>query len=99
MSSVGFGDIKPQTTSETMAGLIVMLIGVLTYATTTAFVASFAAHANPPAEAFQEKSAPSQALLKKTNASQNLREKTRNYFDALWKTLKGTTPEEAFAVW
>eukprot|EP01083_Nonionella_stella_P075395 204969_1 len=64
MSSVGFGDIKPQTFAETCCRIMIMILGVLAYATTTAFIASFAAHANPPSEAFRKKSQPIEKYLK-----------------------------------
>ncbi len=97
MSSVGFGDIKPQTISETCCGLIVMVLGVLAYATTTAFVASFAAHANPPSESFREKSQPIEKYLKTLSLSNKLKTRSNLYLQELWKRFKGVSPLTAIS--
>ena len=97
MSSVGFGDIKPQTVPESCCGLIIMMIGVMVYASTTAIIASFAAHANPPGEAFREKSQPIQKYLKTLKVSSKLKERSDSYFDELWKRFKGVPPLTAIS--
>eukprot|EP01083_Nonionella_stella_P075394 204967_1 len=97
MSSVGFGDIKPQTFAETCCRIMIMILGVLAYATTTAFIASFAAHANPPSEAFRKKSQPIEKYLKTLKLSTKLKERSDLYFNELWKRFKGVSPLTAIS--
>jgi len=97
MSSVGFGDIKPQTVVESICGLVIMAVGVMTYAFTTAMIASFAAHANPPGEAFREKSQPIERYLKTVRVSGGLKERSDCYLDELWTRFKGVEPLTAIS--
>lgn len=95
MSSVGFGDIKPRTFGETCVGLIVMVLGILTYASATAVIAAFAAHANPPSEAFRERTQPVEKYIKTLKLSSKLKTCSQNYFQELWKSFKGVSPHTA----
>lgn len=89
LGTVGYGDIVPVTTAQTVYSLIVMILGAAMYGYVVGNVASLLANIDVAKAHFSEKMDRINAFMKYRELPVALQERIRNYYDYLWDSRLG----------
>ena len=89
LTTVGYGDISPQSNTQTIFAIVVELVGAGLYGYIVGNVASILANIDVAKAHFAEKMEQVSAFLKYRNIPPGLQEKVHNYYDYLWESRLG----------
>jgi len=96
-ATVGYGDIKPRSTNETLYSIMLMIVGTFAYAAVTANIASLAANIDVTSETFSNKLDSLANFMRKWNVDSELELRVQAYFRDLWLQYKGVSPIHTLA--
>lgn len=89
MTTVGYGDITPQTTLEISFALLAMSVGVSIYAYIVGNMANLVANLDAQAQEFRKKIDAINEYMRFREIPEHLQNRVRSYFDYVWARNKG----------
>ena len=89
MTSVGYGDITPITTEETIFAIFIMLIGSALYATIFSNMASYIQSIDSSHEQFRQKVADVKLQMRYLRLPKDIAGKVESYYEYMWRCHKG----------
>ncbi|SCC90892.1 Uncharacterized protein SCG7109_BV_00020 [Chlamydiales bacterium SCGC AG-110-M15] len=89
MTTVGFGDITPTTSTEILFTMIAMCIGVSIYAYIIGNMASLVANIDAVAQAYRQKMDSINNYMRLREIPVELQKRIRRYYDYVWSRNKG----------
>lgn len=97
MTTVGYGDITPNTFTETFFTLFSMCIGVTIYAYIIGNMATLVTNINAQAHAFRQKMDAINDYMRFREIPDELQERVRSYYDYVWARNKGLNESKIIA--
>jgi hypothetical protein len=89
MTTVGYGDITPNTTVETIFTMVAMCTGVTIYAYIIGNMATIIANLDATAQAYRQKMDRINEYMRFREIPLNLQKRIRSYYDYVWARNKG----------
>ncbi len=87
--TIGYGDITPQTSSQTVVAICVELAGATMYGYVIGNMASLIANLDAARAQFEEKVEKINTFMRFRRIPEDLQERVRNYYSYLWESRKG----------
>lgn len=96
MTTVGYGDITPETQPEMILTMAIMGIGVAMHAYIIGNVSALVANLNARKALFQQKMDSINGYMDYRQLPQELKQRVRRYYEYLWSCNNGLDEEEIF---
>jgi hypothetical protein len=97
MTTVGYGDITPNRTSEYVLTMLVILLGASMYAFIIGNIASLVSNIDSAKATFWGRVDNVNQYMRSRQVSNSLNEQVRNYYDYVWTKYRGLSERELFA--
>ncbi len=89
LTTVGYGDIVPQTNGQTIYTMVIMILGVGVYGYVIGNVSSLLANMDISKANYRKKMEEINAFLKYKEIPPTLQDRVRSYYDHLWENQRG----------
>ena len=94
LTTIGYGDITPETNLQMLYTMLVQLIGAAAYGYIIGNLASLLTNVDVARAQHEEKMEQIHAFMRYRNIPMHLKERVNDYFDYLWSQRRGTDEAE-----